>query len=217
MSLEDKFLLHDIKNKLHIINLSVDMLKEALLSKNIEEALDYAERLQRNASNVNEMIVETISAPKPVFIIPLLDGLIADLKKTFLTTRFNVGCTTIDPMVLGRSREISRVFENIMSNGLEELNKWVGLSKLLDIRVGIDSQFVLVSIQNNGAMIPLKVGSLDYIFNMGESGNGSTGIGLFYVKKTISEMGGTVEVRNTDPQSGFGVEFFLKLPRADAF
>lgn len=103
---------------------------------------------------------------------------------------------------------IERVWDNMIRNAIE-----AGARRAV-FEVAWDGDFVKTRIIDDGKGIKEKKGKgLDWIFEKGRSGKGSTGLGLWICKEIVEAAGGTITVES---EVGKGTEFTVKLPRAAA-
>jgi two-component system, sensor histidine kinase YcbA len=105
---------------------------------------------------------------------------------------------------------ILSIINNIVANAVEALAD----EGMIEIRMAQELDFIEFRIEDNGPGIPPKHREL--IFKPGFTskydryGNPSTGIGLFYVKEMIEQLGGDVTFENR--KEGSGTLFIIRLP-----
>ncbi|HNV86903.1 MAG TPA: GNAT family N-acetyltransferase [Candidatus Omnitrophota bacterium] len=107
----------------------------------------------------------------------------------------------IDPDCFGT------VLDNMMRNALNHY------AKGMQIEVGEEDADVIVKVRDDGRGIEPRDGSLNWVFEKGKSGRGSTGLGLWMAKGIVEAAGGTITVES---EVGKGTTFTIRLPKAEA-
>nr|WP_275092329.1 sensor histidine kinase [Shimazuella soli] len=99
------------------------------------------------------------------------------------------------------------IINNLMANAVEAILK----KGRITLCVSQDGEFVEFQVIDNGPGIAPKHYKLIYkpgfTTKYDDLGNSSTGIGLFYVKEMVEELGGSIDV-----QSAQGCNFHIRLP-----
>jgi|GEM_PF-3048359 len=116
--------------------------------------------------------------------------------------------------VLGVSEMVERIFVNILENAIHALaGNSAGTSRIIQITSLIQDGKAMVSITNNGPLIPQEC--LPKIFKpfYTTKKRGGTGIGLTYSKKIAQSYDGDVTCESTD---AIGVRFTLILPSCNS-
>jgi len=113
----------------------------------------------------------------------------------------------IEPAHVFANEKILSVFENIINNA-----KLHGKADIVEITAKNVRDFCEIKISNNGNPIPHEL--FDKIFeeNFSYGNSGQTGMGLFLVRQTIENFGGSVYVEEKHPR---GVSFVINLQKAD--
>jgi signal transduction histidine kinase len=98
---------------------------------------------------------------------------------------------------------LSSVIDNLVGNAIMH-----GHTETVDIDIRNDEGQCLVRVADHGKGVPddIKARVFDEGFKFGETGN--TGFGLYIVKKTMERYGGSVIVKDNQPQ---GAVFELRL------
>jgi two-component sensor histidine kinase len=99
------------------------------------------------------------------------------------------------------------VFDNLVSNSTKH-----GKASQIDINISEDNDMCRIEFADNGTGIPDKI--KDKIFDEGfiHGKTGNTGIGLFIVKQTIEDYGGSISVEDNQPT---GAIFIIKLKKVN--
>jgi two-component system OmpR family sensor kinase len=124
-----------------------------------------------------------------------------------IAQRLGTETTTTLP-VFGDSKLLFQMFSNLISNAI----KYSDDGRRIDVTADIESQQVVVTIQDHGIGIPEK--DLDHVFgryNRGSNVSGivGTGVGLYLVKIVVDLHGGSVAVESKE---GEGSRFTVRLP-----
>jgi two-component system NtrC family sensor kinase len=111
------------------------------------------------------------------------------------------------PEIKVSQTEMQQVFLNIINNALDAMDK---LGGVLKISSGIENDFIVIEIADNGPGIPgpnlQKI--FDPFFTTKPVGKG-TGLGLSICYGIIKNLGGEIAVHST---VGAGTSFFIKVP-----
>ncbi len=99
---------------------------------------------------------------------------------------------------------IYSVFDNLINNSIKH-----GKSKRIIFQTVDEGEFIHVIMKDFGVGIPEE--SLNSIFDEGYSLSGSTGIGLYIVKKFIEKYGGKVEVKTSEKEGAVFHLYFKKF------
>jgi signal transduction histidine kinase len=110
--------------------------------------------------------------------------------------------------MMGDPKLLFQVFSNLLSNAI----KYSPNGGLIEISAEIDSQQVVVAIEDHGIGIPVK--DLDRLFERYHRGSNvsgivGTGVGLYLVKMVVDLHGGNITVKS---QEGEGSRFSVRLP-----
>ena len=125
------------------------------------------------------------------------------------------GQVTLDlapvPPVRGSRTRLGQVALNLLVNALQAFDPGRLASNAVRVRLGVDGEGVLLSVEDNGPGIaPELLGHIfDPFFTTKE--DGGTGLGLAISRQIVQELGGTIEVRSV---RGEGTTFLVHLPAA---
>lgn len=109
-------------------------------------------------------------------------------------------------------RQVEQVFNNLIKNAWEALtHAGVVAPKIhIDGRRDDHSDFVLVSVQDNGPGIPKEIQEKIWVsFFTTKGGAGGTGLGLSAVMQIVNQHGGKIWLES---EAGQGATFFVRLP-----
>jgi len=115
---------------------------------------------------------------------------------------------TVPLQMMGDPKLLFQVFSNVLSNAI----KYSPGGGPIEISAGIDSEQVVVIIEDHGIGIPVK--DLDRLFKRYHRGSNvsgivGTGVGLYLVKMVVDLHGGHVAVKS---QEGEGTRITVRLP-----
>ena len=109
-------------------------------------------------------------------------------------------------------RQVEQVFNNLIKNAWESMSA-IEMPKIyVDGRRDDDSDFVLVSVKDNGPGIPKEIQEKIWVsFFTTKGSNGGTGLGLSSVLQIVNQHGGKIILES---EEGSGAAFYVRLPIA---
>src|SRR6516225_10172385 len=115
---------------------------------------------------------------------------------------------TVPLQIMGDPKLLFQVFSNLVSNAI----KYSPSGGRIEINAGIETEQVVVAIEDHGIGIPAK--DLDQLFERYHRGSNvsgivGTGVGLYLVKMVVDLHGGSIAVKSTE---GEGTRFTVRLP-----
>lgn len=113
------------------------------------------------------------------------------------------------PEVIGNPAQITRVFQNLISNAIKYRSNETPLIRINARKINTLCE---VSVTDNGIGIPEK--NREHIFKVFEQGdtrNSGQGLGLTICKKLVEELGGTIHI---DSEYSKGTRFIFTIPLA---
>jgi signal transduction histidine kinase len=208
-------IIHDLKNPLCIIGLSVDVFSNASLTP--ESRALAQSRISRQVMRINNLVEDIlaftegrrIASLKPgdlrAFVLELVNELRADVSakaiELILENEPPAGLIPFD------AHRLSRVFHNLVQNAAD----FLGDGGRIYLRFKPDHGALLVEIEDTGPGVsPAIVGKLFQPFATHGKQQG-TGLGLSICKKIIEDHGGKISVRS---EAGRGAVFAFTLPLA---
>ena len=109
-----------------------------------------------------------------------------------------------DPFeVMMRPIEITILFDNLISNAIK------AHARQMNFVIRTSGKKLTVLATNDGEAV--SRGIIDSMFELGISGRGGSGIGLYTCSEIVAGMGGKIEFKGNDPKLGgatFEVTFF---------
>jgi signal transduction histidine kinase len=212
---------HEIKNPLHALKGSAEILKDVVPPDAPERAmLDlHMEEIDRLAQAAERFL--TFARPAPADRRPLdLRDVVARVASLVETQARKDGVETVvapyggkrPPAVMGDADQLVSLLLNIAINGVQAMASQAGGRLFLSVdpmRQG-DRTFHVIRVGNTGPPIPEE--HLERIFDpFFTTKDGGTGLGLSISSRIADQHEGILSVRN--PPGG-GVEFTLALPAA---
>ncbi|MFC6997910.1 sensor histidine kinase [Rufibacter roseus] len=207
---------HEIKNPLTPMKLSLQYLRRAMQDgrSNLEELIDKISNTLITQIDVLSDIATSFSnftsMPDLKLEVLELNKLVKQAADLHLNPRqHQINLTLPEEIVLVKADEnqLIRIFNNLLLNALQA----VPSPRTPEINIKVEttsSQWVLVSVRDNGSGIPEEVQPKIFVPNFSTKYTGS-GIGLAVVKKGVEALGGSIWF---ETEENVGTTFFLKLP-----
>ncbi len=211
---------HDLKAPLVSIQGFTSILKSEMGSAMNQAQLDYLNRIQINAQQMNVLILDLLEFSRvgriedekqSVNMAELIKEIVAELKpeidRCHVSVRFNEDL----PVLWGSKKRLSQVFTNLITNAI----KYMGPKQSPQIDIGYSKNGSIMStlwVKDNG--IGIKKEYQEKIFQIFQRVPNQlkvegTGIGLSIVKKIVGLNGGEVWVKS---EEGKGSQFFVQWP-----
>jgi two-component system nitrogen regulation sensor histidine kinase NtrY len=207
-------LAHDIKNPLNAIQLQIELLERIweknperfeetfkTVKKDITKQIDYISGLIDAFNNLSSQDVEI----KKEFFS--LRQLLFEVKKVFEDDRFKVFVEIPPLWIRGDRAALKRVFENLVKNAREVIEKTKGSGF---VRIRAEGNKIHV-IDDGPGIPPDKVDKIFLPF-VSTKGKGR-GLGLFNVKRIVEEHGWNISV--VPPRKGEGAHFVIEVDPRD--
>lgn len=208
-------LLHDVKNNVFVLEIGFAKLEDTLAGESMDEALELLRVSRVSIERLKRVVQSGGEAKSRIAVTAMLLEIVEEYrdKSTALYYDFQQG----EKYVEMKYSELLRIFQNIVKNAFEAMEKMQ--RKNLDLSVRTQGDRIAISISNSGPHIPPKPGvaladkqQLSYIFDEGfTTKSKGDGLGLATVKRLVLANKGGIKVKNL--ASG-GVEFTLLLPAA---
>lgn len=209
---------HEIRNPLTSIRGFMQLLKQRLITAEMEAEIRYSDYVLEEIDRANHVITNFLTLAKPqeevwvqVDVNELLTKMLqlvenqAVLKGVCLTWQFAPSL----PLIRGKAEALVQVFLNIVTNALQATPKG-GSIHILTRQMGDN---VLVSVQDTGVGMTPAVQKR--IFNpFYSTKEGGTGLGLALCRQIISEHQGEIQVSSI---IGVGSSFTVCLPNTDSY
>ncbi|HDL10125.1 MAG TPA: hybrid sensor histidine kinase/response regulator [Candidatus Omnitrophica bacterium] len=211
-----RIFLHELKNYLTTINLSLHNLQKQLPSR--ERVDKYLQLISRSASEANELAMRILGMRKEkkerVDINRVLKEILEMLNFEFRKQGIRVEASFNElPIVDIDSSALKQVFLNVILNAKEAMPSG-GELKIKTDCLQADSSYILIEIQDSGQGISKE--NMEKIFLPGfTTKSDGTGIGLYVTKSITEKLGGKIEVES---KLGRGTKFRILLPvKAEKF
>ncbi len=199
VALINKILRHDVTNDLSVIRSALRLYDESREERFLKDAYDRVNKSVELIGRMKEL---------EIFISQHRDLKLYNIRKTIKEVMKSY--PSIQFTIKGRGevladKTFSSVIDNIIFNASLH-----GKADRLEIKIEKARDIYEIRIADNGTGIPdhIKEQIFEEDFAYGEAA--STGLGLFIVKETIENYGGSVHVENNEPK---GAAFVLKLKR----
>ncbi len=211
---------HDLKAPIVSIQGFSSILKNEIGSSLDQTHLDYLNRIQINAQQMNTLILDLLEFSRvgrledekeTVNMISLIQEITAELKPIIDRSHVAINCEQQLPALWGSKKRLSQVFTNLMTNAI----KYMGPNPNPKITIGYSQNGSSAStlwVKDNG--IGIKKEYQEKIFQIFQRVPNQlkvegTGIGLSIVKKIVELNGGKVWVQS---EEGKGSQFFISWP-----
>ena len=212
---------HDLKAPLVSIQGFTSIIKTEMGSALSGTNLDYLNRIQSNAQQMNTLILDLLEfsrvgrmedEKKPVDMTDLVKEIMAELKPEIDKHHIAIRFAPDLPELYGSRKRLNQVFTNLVTNAI----KYMGPSDHPQINIGHSTNGAAMStlwVKDNG--IGIKKEYQQKIFQIFQRVPNKlkvegTGIGLSIVKKIVELNGGEVWVES---EEGKGSQFFIRWPR----
>jgi signal transduction histidine kinase len=205
---------HELRNPLGGLKLFAEYLEHRLREADDVEGVDVARRISREVDHMTELVREITQFGRPTALrrAPTsLNGLVEsclDLAQARATGK-KVGVTleldaSLPPAMLD-SRELRKVFLNVISNALEAMED----GGMLTLRTrAAERGFLETMVEDTGCGMSdeTRARAFDLFFTTKDTG---TGLGMAIARAVIEQHGGRIEVRS---QMGRGTQVGVLLP-----
>jgi PAS domain S-box-containing protein len=202
MAMVHKIVLHDLKNELGVISMSLALHKRKgdpemldVASQAVTRGRDLLERMREV-----EQLSETGGNLKPIEVARLVENVLSDRRTpnvAFEQTGDNVEIVGDDTLRIA--------IDNLVRNALAHAEP----SKI-EISVADCGDSCQITVKDDGKGIPDEVKNrlFEEGFKYGKTGN--TGMGLYIVSKVIERHHGRIEIKDNDPS---GTSFIITIPK----
>lgn len=210
---------HEVKNPLHTIAGSIEMLQTPELSAEHREK--YLKTAERQTHRINSLFKDLVTLQrydsddhfiqKQRFSIQKVIGMILDIHESEAKEK-QIDLITIhnDQEVIGDPDKIEQVLENLINNALKFTNKGT-----IEINVTDRKEEVLIEIKDSG--IGISTEHLEKLFDRfyrtdkaRSRDKGGTGLGLAVVKSILNAHGSEIFVESKPAE---GTRFWFVLPK----
>lgn len=210
---------HDLREPLRMVSSYVSLLERRYADKLDDDAREFIAFAKDGAERMNRLILDLLDYSRatrsdiPFAPLKLNDALQAALDNLSLVIRENkveIDVQAPLPQVLGNVTQLSRLFQNLVSNAVKYRSPERPLK--IVIKAKPVDHFWTISVADNGIGIdPVYFERIFLIFQRlhGPSAYDGTGIGLAVCKRIIEHHRGRIWVES---EPGQGSVFFFTLP-----
>ncbi|MFD2257431.1 ATP-binding protein [Luteolibacter algae] len=215
-----KTLAHEIRNPLHIVSLTLEIVASTLRKIPDQDRLEeQIARASRNTENISNVITELLSSAlssEDGKVFPVsLEAVIADALSELEEENgpsFTHTVSLAKGEVMANPQTLKQVFSNIFSNSIRyrDFDRPIHL-EVKSEHVKISSAATRIYIRDNG--VGICPDDLPMIFKpmfraRSTADRDGTGLGLYFCKNAIERMGGSIDVIS---KPGVGTTFVIDL------
>lgn len=205
---ELKHLVHDLKTPLTTIQ-TLAYVVGLSQREDQKECMEYLERIECSVEHMSKMISEILYEDQRGIISTtnLLDVVLAQLSVSPYASSLRCDNQIPEEMVRVNTIRMARAIINLTENSYHSRS-----DRPLEIHITVqyESDMVAIVVADNGVGIPSE--QLDAIWNRGHSNQGSSGLGLAYVREIVSQTGGRTHIQS---EVDVGTEISILLPRGE--
>jgi two-component system, chemotaxis family, CheB/CheR fusion protein len=201
---------HDLRGPLTNLYIIISLLKEAVDCKsqdpeikNIRDLIDMVDKSTNNLNNIiNELsdiakIEGDIDVMENINVQDLLGEVELSIKSKIDGSKAKITYDLKEPIIQFSKKNLRSILFNLLSNALKYRSPDRDLE--INIRTEKSNNYVLFSIQDNGLGISdTKKQSIFGAFQRGHIHVEGLGVGLYLVKKTITNSGGDIQVESEE-------------------
>lgn len=209
---------HEIRNPINNISTGLQLLE--MNTKKEDPNRDSISRMITDCDRLAELVKSVLAYSRPtdydmqeldlgILIHRLLERLHPRITKLNVTTELDVEPNC--PPILGNTRALEQVFNNLITNSLQAMDKDGGnlMIRIMTTADSEDDNYIIARIADTGPGIPTQVQKHIFqpFFTTKEHG---TGLGLAISKRIISAHKGTIDLESFPG----GSIFYIKFPIA---
>lgn len=205
---EVQHLVHDLKAPLTVVETLVGVCKLENEMDGREEQVDLMNRVENAVDQMSEMISEILYRDKTsvITVDKLLKRVLAQLSIEDYADSIHLEVACPEAMVRVNRILFTRILVNLVQNAAHAAAENRPLRIVL--RASTQEEYVRFEVEDNGCGIAKQ--EAENIWNRGYSGNGSSGLGLSFVRDVVTRMGASVEMRS---KVGEGSTFVVQLAK----
>lgn len=208
---------HEIRNPLASMSGAAEILATGKLDR--EKAERMASLIEKQSRRVSELIEGYLSLSRSTADFPFtkidINEVVMDSVESAMHgfaggVSLQVYRAEENPVVFGNRVRLGQVLLNLMRNSVEALSSVSEPVISIETSLINNDKFVCITVKDNGSGIPDNfIGKIWEPFKT--SRDQGTGLGLYIVRRIISEHGGTIEAENTAEN---GALFRIEIPVA---
>lgn len=203
---------HEVRNPMTTLHGFLQLLEHKVTG----DAHKYVTVIQEEVIRINEILNEMLTLAKPIVdevtifsLSVLVDDVLTLLRPKALLDQITVVCDnrlTEPALIQANPNRMKQVLVNLLKNSMEAMDN----SGILTVQLSEQEEGMLqLLVSDTGTGMDKEM--VETIFNpFVSSKEGGTGLGLPFVKKTITEYGGSVAVSS---ELGKGTVFYLTMPK----
>ena len=191
------FVRHDMKNAIQGIDgILYNAQKGGLIPNEIQEQLNTAMSLLRGSLNNFTKLIpssknNTTTLPEVLSAVEMLSR--SEIQNNGIKAVFEYDRKS-DCAISYSFQALVQMLHNLIINSYNALVNQE--DKRILLKGEIESSICRLLLYDNG--VPIEADKRDVIFNYGYSTTNGSGIGLFHARSIVTEMAGTIEVRDSD-------------------
>jgi signal transduction histidine kinase len=220
---------HLIGNKISPIRRRIDEISKVLNLLLLDNKIDIAtyEKIDRDIQIIKDSAEQTYSiksdlidrsiVKKQLNLIDLLNEVVLKFKKENSQILINFVSSLSSYFVSADELFLKRVFNNIIRNAIHAIeDKYIlnqeHLEGIISINIECEDNYVVVDFKDNGCGIEDRdINRIFLPFFTTKGADRGNGIGLYFCKRTIEDIGGEILIKEN--KIGEGAIFSLRFPK----
>lgn len=210
---EIRHLVHDLKSPLTSCQGLVTLAQYICQQEGHQQIADYLVSAEQSIDRMNSMISDILSDQHKALISTqdLLDAALAQLSVSPHAEKLHSSNSIPEELVLVNKIRFIRALVNLVENAFFAVSAEDGSVMVSVAPLHTNgSDWVQFSVEDNGSGIAPEI--LPHIWEQGVSTRHSSGLGLNFVQKVVSDAQGTISVQS---EPGKGTTFTIQLPKGD--
>ena len=211
--IEMRHLVHDLKSPLTSAQGFVGVVKMSCESKDMEKEAVYLGKVEESIDRMSSMISEILyeTHRRPITTEEILKSVLSQISISEYSELVHVDNSVPEKYIVVNKIRFTRAIVNLLENSFYALGKEGGrIDFTVDIRGEEDKAQICFKIRDNGKGIDED--TLELIWERGFSTRSSHGLGLSFVKKVVTDSGGTIEIES---KVGEGTVVEILMPEDD--
>lgn len=211
---------HDLRGPLTNLYIIISLLKDAVdckskdpQTKNIRDLIDLVDKSTTNLNTIiNELsdiakIEGDIDGLEVINVKELLEEVELSIRSKIVNSNAKITYDLKEPEIQFSKKNLRSILFNLVSNAVKYRSP--DRQPEVIIRTEKANNYVMLSIQDNGLGIPeSKKQSIFGAFQRGHIHVEGTGVGLYLVKKTITNAGGDIQVESEEGKGSIFKVYF---------
>ncbi len=207
---------HEIKNPLAVVMLKAELLENALLENNLEEAKEIITNFSRGTQKISQLLNELLDFSSFETMLKKMDFTEFDLHTIIEGSLFTFRAAYNNHVeVRGETR--TKIFadqfrvEQLLVNLLTNAAKYSPPESIVTVTCSIEKEFIKIAVKDQGIGIPQS--HLPFIFNkfhrVKNDRSRGFGLGLYICSEIVKAYNGEIGVQS---EEGKGSVFWFTLP-----